>query len=34
MAIRYEDQHQLQLLDREEAEDEEDCFESIDKRKF
>ncbi|OAY76074.1 Meiotic recombination protein DMC, partial [Ananas comosus] len=31
MDLRFEDQGQLQLLDREEAEEEEDCFESIDK---
>ncbi|XP_020105227.1 meiotic recombination protein DMC1 homolog isoform X2 [Ananas comosus] len=29
--VKFEDQGQLQLLDREEAEEEEDCFESIDK---
>lgn len=34
IAIRYEDQGQLQLVDREEVEDEDDCFEAIDKRKI
>ncbi|RZR97817.1 hypothetical protein BHM03_00027078 [Ensete ventricosum] len=33
MAPRFEEQGQLQLLEREEDE-EEDCFESIDKRKY
>ncbi|KAM0944043.1 putative DNA repair Rad51/transcription factor NusA, alpha-helical [Dioscorea sansibarensis] len=31
ITIRYEDQGQLQLVDREEVDDEDDCFEAIDK---